>query len=67
MQFIKRIFGRQDREAPDPLHPAVSDEERQREHRIQRENRALMEAEVARDRERRGISAPDTPPSADDQ
>ena len=61
MQFLKRLFRRDDAPQPDPLRGAITEEQRLEEGRAQRETRAIMEAEVARDRERRGLSDPPPP------
>lgn len=60
MQFFKRLFGRGDDPAP-PLRPASTPEQAQVEYAAQREARASMEADVARDRAKRGIVDPPPP------
>ena len=67
VQFFKRLFG-QEKDQPPPLRqPATADEQRL-EYSAQREARASMEAEVARDRAKRGIvDAPAPAPATKDE
>ena len=54
MTFITRLFGRKDNKAVEPLHGAVTTLQTETEHLVHRATRTRMEAEVARDRARRG-------------
>lgn len=63
MQFFKKLFGREKDEAP-PLRGAVTADQQRAEYAQQREARASMEAEVTRDRAKRGI-VDEAPPAKD--
>jgi hypothetical protein len=54
MTFIKRLFGRKDKQAVEPLYGAVPGRNADLDHSPDRGTRSRMEAEVTADRERRG-------------
>jgi hypothetical protein len=56
MTFIKRLLGRRDKQAIEPLHGGVAARNADVDHSPDRGTRSRMEAEVAADRERRGAT-----------